>query len=117
MRLASATLACPADGDRTGGGARRGRGAGTARRSEDDRFPVDEVAGADGERFFTAVPVLELHPAVLDADHRPDKTRLRVLDDHADFDGQFGRAGFASSVRVVGEHVDAIAISHRVIVG
>ena len=80
-------------------------------------LPVDQVAGSDGELFGTAVPVLELHPAVLDPDHRAHKARLRVLDDHADFDGLFRRAGFPRSVRVVGEHVDAIAICHRVIVG
>ena len=88
-----------------------------SRRGEDHRFAVDQVAGPDRERFGTAVPVFELHPAVLDADHRPDETRLRVLDDHADLHGLFGRPGLPRSMRVVGEHVGAIAISHRVIVG
>ncbi len=96
MRLASATLA-RACGTATEPEAVRvaAVGAGTAWRGEDHRFPVDEVAGADRERFGAAVSVLELHPAVLDADHRPDKTRLGVLDDHADFHGLFGRAGLA----------------------
>jgi len=61
------------------------------------------------------VPVLEFHPPVLDADHRAHVTGLGVLDDHADFHRPLRGTGL--SVRVVGEDVGSIAISHREIVG
>ena len=95
----------------------RAGAAGAARRGavRITGLPVDQVAGSDRERFPAAVPVLELHPAVLDADHRADVAGLGVLDDHADFHRLLGATGL--SVRVVGEDIGAIAISHRVIVG
>ena len=91
-------------------------GAGAPRRGEDHRPAVDEIAGADRERFPAAVPVLELHPAVLDADHRAHVTRLRRPRRPCRFPPAARWSG-VSRVRIVGEHVGAIAISHRVIVG
>ena len=73
----------------------RAGAAGAARRGggQDHRLAVDQVAGSDRERFPAAVPVLEFHPAVLDADHRADVTGLGVLDDHADFHRPLGANG------------------------
>ena len=87
------------------------------RRGQDDGLAVDQVAGPDRERFGTPVPVLEFHPAVLDAHHGADETGLGVLDDHADLDRLFGGTGPTGTVRVVGKDVGTIAISHPVIVG
>ena len=84
-------------------------------RCEDHGPAVDQIAGPDRERFPAAAPVLELHPAEFDAYHRSDISGLRILDDHAEFHRLLGRAGL--SMRVVGEDIGAIAISHRVIVG
>jgi hypothetical protein len=61
------------------------------------------------------MPVLELHPAVFDAHHRAHIAGLGVLDDHAELHRLLTCAGL--SVRIVGQDVGAIAISHRVIVG
>ena len=78
---------------RAGCGARRCGRRCTSRGGEDHGLAVDEVAGSDRERFPAAVPVLELHPAVLDANHGADVTGLGVLDDHADFHRLLGLRG------------------------
>jgi hypothetical protein len=63
------------------------------------------------------VPILELHPPVLDAHHRTNETGLRVFDDHAQLDRLFGGAWPAGAVRVIGQDVGTIAICHRMILG
>ena len=58
------------------------------------------------------MPVLELHPAVFDANHRADVAGLHVLDNHAEFYWQFGRLGLARVVRVASQNVRAVTIIH-----
>jgi hypothetical protein len=61
------------------------------------------------------VSIFELHPAVFDVDHSADVAGLGVLDNQADLDGSF--RGARPSVRVVGQDIAAVSISHRVILG
>src|SRR5215217_6718043 len=84
-----------------------------SRWSENDRLSFDQVSRADREWFPAAAPVLKFHPAVFDPHHGAHITGLGIFDDHAEFDRLLARAGF--SMRIVGEDIGAIAISHRVI--
>src|SRR6185437_6829895 len=59
-----------------------------------------------------AVPVLELHPAVLDAHDRAYVAGLRVLDDHAEFYWQFRRPELTGVVRVTCQNIRTVTIIH-----
>jgi hypothetical protein len=101
------------DRDRTGRGACRRRGSRLPGRCQDDGLAVDQITGTDRKRFGTPVAVFEFHPAVLHAHHGTDETGLGVLDDHPDLDRLLSGSRPSGLVRVTGQDVGAIAISHR----
>ena len=102
--------------DRTGGGTRRRGPRGLQwRRDQDHRAAVEQEAGAQGKAPGTAVPILQVHPAVLDAHDGAHPSALGILDHQTGFRGDLGGPRFVGAVRVSGQHIGAVAIVHPAI--
>ena len=61
--------------------------------------------------------VFKFNPPAFDTNDRPDVTGLRVLHHQADVGAARHRTRPAKLVRIVGEYVGAVAISHAAILG
>ncbi|SKS18257.1 Uncharacterised protein [Mycobacteroides abscessus subsp. abscessus] len=63
------------------------------------------------------MPVLQIHPPVFDAHHGAHESRLGVLDHGPNSRGNLRRARTPRGVRVIGQDIGSITVSHPAIVG
>ncbi len=84
-------------------------------RGQNHRPTLDQETGPEGEDPVAPVPVLQFDSATLDAHDGADEPGLRVLNNHPDLGTALDRTDPPGFMRVVTEHVGAIAIGHPVI--